>query len=134
MTIALGAVLVVSTAVATGATLVAWRIDSETRRIVADGAAPGRARVEAAAVARAFSEPTLAATLAALAARLPEGVLLVGAARGRDGMLRVTIDSADPDTVRAAFAADPWLARFRARGEDRRDDGRLRVTFEEADG
>lgn len=132
MLIALAAVLVAISAMVAGTMFMTRRIDAETRRIAASGASPQVTRLEAEATARAFGQPTLVETLAALGAHLPEGVLLVGAARGKDGMLRLIIDSADPDSLRRAFANDPWLARFRVRSEDGRDDGRLRVTLEEA--
>ena len=104
---------------------------SDATRAAASGQG-GAARLRAAALAEAFARPTLAATLAAVAAHLPPGTQLAGAERTSGGALRLTIDTPDPDALRAAIGDDAWLARFRERAEDQREDGGFRVTIEVA--
>ena len=84
-----------------------------------------RERIDA--MARAFAMPSLDAILAALRTHLPPEVRLVEASRGEDGRLRLAIDTSDPDALRGALAADRWMARFHERGQERRDDGTIRV-------
>lgn len=78
-------------------------------------------------VARAFAMPSLETVLAALRTHLPPEVQLVEASRGEEGTLRLTIDTSDPDALRGALAADRWMARFHERGQEKRDDGTIRV-------
>lgn len=116
------------------ATLATRAIDAKTRAIEADGPAIALARIEAARLRDAIARPGAAATLRALEARLPPAIRLAAVERTEAGILRITIDAADPDQLRAALAADPWLAAFRARAQDQRADGGFRVTLERGPG
>ncbi len=51
--------------------------------------------------------------------------------RGRDGTLRIAIDTADPDELRALLGSEPWFADFHARKQEERAEGRMRVTLVE---
>ena len=51
--------------------------------------------------------------------------LSVIAARGRDGAVRIALDTADPDELRPLIAADPWFDRFHERAQEARADGRI---------
>jgi hypothetical protein len=86
-----------------------------------------RDRERADEVARALAVPSLETVLAALRTHLPPEVQLVEASRGEEGTLRLTIDTSDPDALRGALAADRWMARFHERGQEKRDDGTIRV-------
>lgn len=130
--LALAAVATMATAAALAATVARARVEAAAARIALDTADAEATRAAAAGIASGIAQPTLAATLAALAVKLPPDLRLVEVRRGRDGALRLVLDAPDPDAVRARLKADPWLARFRTRGEDAREDGSLRITLVEA--
>ncbi|MDO6413617.1 hypothetical protein Q4F19_04400 [Sphingomonas sp. BIUV-7] len=100
---------------------------AETHALLAQSEAVARDRERVAALAKTLALPPLDATLAALRAHLPPDVRLAEAARDEDGGLEIAIDAPDPDALRAALAADAWLAGFRERGQAARDDGTIRV-------
>lgn len=128
------ALLVLLGAVGLGATLATRAIDAATRAIEGDAPAIALARIEAARLRDALARPGAAATLRVLDTRLPADIRLAAAERTEAGILRITIDVADPDQLHAALAADPWLAGFRARAQDQHADGGFRVTLERAPG
>jgi hypothetical protein len=132
MWLAVAALLVLLAVAAIVATVRANAIRAETQRLIADAPSPATAEAEAQAMARAFARPRMATTLADLAAHLPADAPLAEAERGRDGSLRIAIDTADPDELRALLAADLWFERFRERGQEARAEGRIRVTMVEA--
>jgi hypothetical protein len=125
------ALLVLLAMIAIVATIRAGRIESATRRLIADTPAPAAGQAEAQAMAHAFARPRLATTLAGLAEHLPAGTLLAEASRNRDGSLRIALDTADPDELRPLLAADPWFEAFHERAQERRAEGRIRVTLVE---
>jgi flagellar motor protein MotB len=126
------ALLVALALAAIVATIAAHRIEAETARQVAEAPSPAAGEAEARAVAAAFGQPRLATTLADLARHLPSATPIAAAARTRDGALRIALDAADPDELRASLAADPWFEDFRERGQEERAEGRIRVTLVEA--
>lgn len=125
------AVLAALLAVALVATLRAQRIERQTRALIADAPAPAAAQAEVGAISDAFARPRLATSLAELAIHLPSATPLVAAARTRDGALRIALDTADPDELRALLESDPWFARFREKAQETRAEGRIRVTLVE---
>lgn len=129
--LAIGAVLATTVLIGTVAAIRAARIESATRQLISRAPAPAAGEAEARAVADAFAQPRLATTLAGLSTNLPADTLLAEAARGRDGSLRILIDTADPDAVRPLLAANPWLANFHERAQEVRPEGRIRVTLVE---
>lgn len=118
-------------AVAVGATIAARRIEAATARRLIDTPSPAAGEAEAKAMATAFATPRIAGTLADLATHLPAGVPVAEAARGRDGMLRIALDTADPDELRGQLASDTWFDAFHERGQEERSEGRIRVTLVE---
>ncbi|WP_404711965.1 hypothetical protein [Sphingomonas sp. MMS24-J13] len=113
------------------ATIEARRIEAETARQVSEAPSPAAGEAEARTIARAFAQPRLASTLADLARHLPSATPLAEAGRNRDGALRIALDAADPDELRALLAADAWFEDFRERGQAERVEGRIRVTLVE---
>ncbi|WP_293970952.1 hypothetical protein [Sphingomonas sp.] len=84
-------------------------------------------RERAVAVAQAMSLPPLDAVLAAVRAHVPPGIRLAEASRGEDGTISLSIDTTDPDALRAALSSDSLLGRLHERGQEARDDGTIRV-------
>lgn len=80
-----------------------------------------------AAFAAAVAQPPLDADLQRIRAHLPPDARLAEAARDESGVLTLAIDSADPDLLRESLANDPLLGRLSERGQERRDDGTIRV-------
>ena len=112
--------------------LVAARSMAEADRLVEARSVAAPRLVRSARSARRLQGPTLDADLSAIAARLPPGTALVEMARDRAG-LRIAIDTGDPDTLRAALAADPLLARFVPAGQAIRENGVIRASFVQAE-
>lgn len=100
---------------------------TETQALLLKGESAGRDRERAAELGKALSARPLDAVLTQLRAHLPPGVRLAEAVRAEDGTLTLSIDTADPDALRAETAADAWLGRFRERGQQVREDGTIRV-------
>jgi type II secretory pathway pseudopilin PulG len=72
----------------------------------------------------------LSATLDSLAEHLPAALSLAAAEGRPGGGIRISIDTPDPDSLRAAFGGDPWFDRFRERAQEQHDDGSFRVVLE----
>jgi hypothetical protein len=117
--------------IAIAATLRARQIEAATERHLLEAPSPAASEAEAQAMAEAFALPRLATTLAGLAAHLPSATPMAELARNRDGTLRLVIDAADPDELRALLAGDRWFADFHERGQEERAEGRIRVTLVE---
>lgn len=117
--------------VALGATIRARRIEAATRQALIDRPSPALAEAEAAIMAEAFARPRAAATLADLAIHLPSATPLAEATRARDGTLRIALDTADPDALRALLGADRWFERFHEKAQEDRGEGRIRVALVE---
>jgi formylglycine-generating enzyme required for sulfatase activity len=115
--------------VAIGATIRARQVEAETATRLQAAPASSASPAEAQAMADAFALPRLATTLAGLAGHLPSGAPLAAAARNRDGTLRIAIDTADPDELRALLSGDDWFRNFRERGRETRPEGRIRLTL-----
>lgn len=79
------------------------------------------------AFAAAVAQAPLDADLQRIRAHLPPDARLAEAARDESGILTLAIDSADPDILRDSLANDPVLNRLSERGQERRDDGTIRV-------
>jgi hypothetical protein len=114
------------------AIIAAHRIEAATARYLAEAPSPAASEAEARTIARAFAQPRLASTLADLARHLPAATPLAEATRNRDGALRIALDAADPDELRASLASDTWFEDFRERGQAERAEGRIRVTLVES--
>ena len=113
------------------ATIAARRIEAETAQRLIETPSPAAGEAEARAIAQAFAQPRLASTLADLAKHLPSATPIAQAARSRNGALRIALDAADPDELRAALAGDVWFDDFHERGQEERAEGRIRVTLVE---
>jgi hypothetical protein len=123
--------LVALAVIAIAATVRAGQIEAATERSLLAAASPAASEAETQAMAEAFAQPRLATTLADLATHLPSAAPMAEAARNRDGSLRIVIDAADPDELRALLAGDRWFGDFRERGQEERAEGRIRVTLVE---
>lgn len=126
--VSLAAFLLVAGALAEG---IGW---ARIRQIRADATtlAEGAARAaemhdRLAAFAAVAARPPLDAELDRIGAHLPPDTHLAEASRAPDGTLALAIDTTDPDLLRDALAGDPLLGRLRERGQERRDDGTMRV-------
>ena len=80
--------------------------------------------------AQSAGAPALSATLDALAQHLPSSLSLVSAEGRPGGIVRIAIDTSDPDSLREGFGGDPWFDRFRERAQEQHDDGSFRVILE----
>lgn len=129
--LAIGALAVPAT-IAIVATIAAHRIEAGTARYLAEAPSPAAGEAEARTIALAFAQPRLASTLADLARHLPAATPLAEATRSRDGALRLSLDAADPDELRASLASDTWFDDFHERGQTERAEGRIRVTLVES--
>jgi hypothetical protein len=117
--------------VAIAATIRTRQIEAATERLLIEAPSPAAGEAEAQAMATAFAQPRLATTLADLATHLPSATPMTEAARNRDDRLRIVIDTADPDELRALLAGDRWFGNFHERGQEEHAEGRIRVTLVE---
>jgi hypothetical protein len=104
--------------VAIAATIRTRQIEAATERLLIEAPSPAAGEAEAQA-------------LADLATHLPSATPMTEAARNRDDRLRIVIDTADPDELRALLAGDRWFGNFHERGQEEHAEGRIRVTLVE---
>lgn len=110
----------------------AQRAAARTEAALAPRLAAAGAREEARRVlAAAVRQPTLGATLDALARALPADASLVRAERTAQGALELDIATPDPDALRAAIRRAPDFARLRDASQ-RRADAAMIVSMREA--
>jgi hypothetical protein len=125
--IAAGPLLTIAGAAALGARerVAAARLSAELAPRLEAEAAAGRVRARLGAV---LAQPSISATIEAVARVLPAGAALVRAERTAQGALELEIAAPDPDALRAALRRAPELAGIRTVAQ-REGDGALVATM-----